>query len=246
MVQPRLPTFSELSIQLETLLETFLDKLFARWASGHVQPLELARRLVRAMEDGQAVNTEGRLVAPNHYCIYLSPDDYASLGGDESAQQLADELATHLRRIAHQVGLALDPAVQLLPDPGVLPGLSRVEAHWCRTTVSPLEYTTETPPVSGLLSPSISGWYLVSADRRYGLDRAVLNLGRALDNHIIIEDLRVSRHHAQLRYRDGSWLLFDLDSSFGTCVNGTRIRESIVGSGDTISLGGVEFKLLLV
>ena len=66
-----------------------------------------------------------------------------------------------------------------------------------------------------------------------------INLGRRLDNHIIIDDPRVSRNHAQLRLRFGHYVVYNLGSTGGTFVNGQRIEECVLRPGDVISLGGV-------
>ena len=82
--------------------------------------------------------------------------------------------------------------------------------------------------------------FLVLDDgRSYPLVQAVINIGRMLDNHLVIDDPRVSRHHAQLRVVQGHFVLFDRNSTGGIFVNGHRITETILYPHDTISLGGV-------
>jgi pSer/pThr/pTyr-binding forkhead associated (FHA) protein len=60
-----------------------------------------------------------------------------------------------------------------------------------------------------------------------------------LDNHIVLDDPRVSRNHAQLRIIKDQFTLFDLNSSGGTFVNGQRTNQSVLHPGDVISLAGV-------
>ncbi len=67
-----------------------------------------------------------------------------------------------------------------------------------------------------------------------------VTIGRGLDNDIILEDTRVSRKHAQLRYRQRRFWLTDLGSTNGTFVNGERISERALRDGDVVSLGGLE------
>jgi pSer/pThr/pTyr-binding forkhead associated (FHA) protein len=70
------------------------------------------------------------------------------------------------------------------------------------------------------------------------LAQAIINIGRRFENHIAIDDPRVSRYHAQLRVVDGRFVLLDLNSSGGTYINGMRISKSILYPGDEISLAG--------
>jgi pSer/pThr/pTyr-binding forkhead associated (FHA) protein len=60
-----------------------------------------------------------------------------------------------------------------------------------------------------------------------------------LDNHLILDDPRVSRAHAQLRAVQGHYVLFDLNATGGTYVNGQRITQYTLKPGDVISLAGV-------
>ena len=71
------------------------------------------------------------------------------------------------------------------------------------------------------------------------LTEAVINIGRKLENHIIIDDPRISRQHAQLRAVNGHFMLFDLNSTGGTFVNGKRTSQILLYPGDVISLAGV-------
>jgi pSer/pThr/pTyr-binding forkhead associated (FHA) protein len=68
----------------------------------------------------------------------------------------------------------------------------------------------------------------------------ITNIGRRLENTIVIDDLRVSRSHAQLRLVDGQYVLYDLNSTGGTFINEQRVMQATVYSGDVISLAGVK------
>jgi pSer/pThr/pTyr-binding forkhead associated (FHA) protein len=76
--------------------------------------------------------------------------------------------------------------------------------------------------------------------REITLARPVVNIGRRIDNHVVLDDTRVSRRHAQLRLRQGRYVLFDLGSSRGTTVNGQKVEECMLQKGDRVSFGGVE------
>jgi pSer/pThr/pTyr-binding forkhead associated (FHA) protein len=72
------------------------------------------------------------------------------------------------------------------------------------------------------------------------LESTLLSIGRGLDNDIILEDTRVSRHHAQLRYKTRRFWVTDMNSTNGTYINGERISEADLRHGDVLSLGGLE------
>ena len=85
----------------------------------------------------------------------------------------------------------------------------------------------------------LNAFFVIDGVKIYPLVRAVINIGRRLENDLVIDDPRVSRNHAQLRAVEGNYVLFDLNSTGGTFVNGSRISETIIYPNDSISLGGV-------
>ena len=70
----------------------------------------------------------------------------------------------------------------------------------------------------------------------------MINVGRRIDNQIILEDAHVSRTHAQLRVRDRRFVLFDLGSTGGTQVNGRKVKQHILRPGDVITIA--DFRLV--
>ena len=71
------------------------------------------------------------------------------------------------------------------------------------------------------------------------LNQPVISIGRAPENDLVISDLRVSRQHAQLRAVNGHFVVFDLDSTGGTSLNGQPVLQHLLSPGDVISLAGV-------
>ncbi|MEA2678090.1 MAG: transport system ATP-binding/permease protein [Chloroflexota bacterium] len=69
------------------------------------------------------------------------------------------------------------------------------------------------------------------------LTERTISIGRDTTNNITLDDLTVSREHAQLRLVPGQAELIDLGSYNGTFVNGVRIRRSAVADGDIIGIG---------
>src|SRR5688572_17042207 len=74
----------------------------------------------------------------------------------------------------------------------------------------------------------------------FPLTESVVTIGRRLGNTLVIDDSRVSRLHAQLRAINSRYVLFDLESSGGTFLNGRKINQAVVYPGDVISLAGVD------
>lgn len=81
--------------------------------------------------------------------------------------------------------------------------------------------------------------FLVIQNQVFPLTREVTLIGRRLTNHLVVDDRRVSRMHAQIRSINNQFLLVDLNSTGGTFVNGEKIYQIALYSGDQISLAGI-------
>lgn len=74
--------------------------------------------------------------------------------------------------------------------------------------------------------------------------RTHVRIGRAPDNDVVVDDLLVSRLHAEMTLRgDGTWELVDLESDNGTFVNGRRIDRKVLDALDVVTLGHHAFRL---
>jgi pSer/pThr/pTyr-binding forkhead associated (FHA) protein len=65
----------------------------------------------------------------------------------------------------------------------------------------------------------------------------VLTIGRHPESDIFLDSAKVSRHHARIERRNGSFIIHDLDSLNGTWLGGERIQEKALANGATIQIG---------
>jgi pSer/pThr/pTyr-binding forkhead associated (FHA) protein len=83
------------------------------------------------------------------------------------------------------------------------------------------------------------------AGSRFVLETDVVRAGRHPDSDIFLDDVTVSRRHAEVARESGGWVLRDVGSLNGTYVNRQRIEESIgLGNGDEVQIG--RFKLVFL
>ncbi len=68
-------------------------------------------------------------------------------------------------------------------------------------------------------------------------DQEELLVGRHPDCDIVLTHSTVSRRHARLSFRDGSWILQDLDSTNGTTINNARVVRCQLLPGDHVVIG---------
>lgn len=106
---------------IEQKIEGMVEKTFGRMFRSTLQPVELARRLAREMEDHKTVSVS-RVYVPNQYTVYLSPADRRQFSSYESA--LVVELGSYLEAHARSEGLSLlsMPRIRLETDSDLRPG----------------------------------------------------------------------------------------------------------------------------
>jgi hypothetical protein len=224
--------------RLEARVERLVEGTFARLFAGRLHPREVALALARAMEDQAAPTAAGPGRAPEMYRVRLNTRDAAALLAAEPA--LAARLADELIVLARESGLSLTrrPEVEIVADPAVAAHAVVVEAAGEAFLEGGTQASTPIGQRPAAPEPAPCAFVIVDGRRHVTLDQPLLTVGRRRDNHIVIEDSRVSRVHCQIRRRYGRWVVFDLGSSAGTQVNGEAVAECVLRPGDVISLAG--------
>lgn len=228
--------------RLEHGLRRLLEGRLSRWLGARTQPVDLAKRMADHMDDHRVIGA-GRVYVPNNYRAYLAPRTLADFAGTQSVLQ--EDLAAFLDAHARDRGYELVGRVRvsLLADPAVRGEDFRVEADLVDRAggqPGPGQGTQAIPVPSPAPGAGSRGLVVLAGSRRFAVPASgVSHVGRSLDNDVILDHPSVSRKHARLTPRAGSWLLEDLDSTHGTYVNGRRVSASLVRPGDQLRLGAV-------
>ena len=239
---------------LESKIAGLVEGTFSRMFRSEVRPVEIARKLTREMEENKSFSLS-RTYVPNEYRVFLSSRDRERFAGYETA--LADELAGYLLEHARRERLTLPsrPAIEFETDErlglgefGIQTGLvhpveekEEVAAPENdpsgRTMIysnagriaEPLEQRAQTRAETALL---------LMDGKRLLVGPAGVTLGRSRQCDVVLDDPNVSRQHAEIRPRGGSWVLTDLGSTNGSRLNGRTVEgPEVVRSGDEIELG---------
>ena len=246
---------------LESKIAGLVEGTFSRAFRSEVRPVEIARKLAREMEEHQS-SSLSRTYVPNEYRVFLSPRDRERFRGYESA--LADELAAYLLEHARRERMTLlaRPAIEFETDDRLGLGEFGIQSG----VVRPDEVAEEVPPpqaesgrtmvysTAGRLAEPLeerardrSHTALLLMDgRRLVVGPAGVTLGRSRQCDIVLEDANVSRRHAEVRPRGGSWVVTDLGSTNGSRVNGRTIEHpEVLKPGDELELGSTVLKFEL-
>lgn len=84
----------------------------------------------------------------------------------------------------------------------------------------------------------------VKAGSRYQLGDELTTIGRHPESHIFLDDVTVSRRHAEIRREGDAIMLHDVGSLNGTYLNRSRIDSAALRSGDEVQVG--KFKLVFL
>jgi hypothetical protein len=79
----------------------------------------------------------------------------------------------------------------------------------------------------------------------FEFDASEVSFGRGSENDVVVNDAGVSREHARIRNDGGAWKIRDLGSQKGTLVNGRKVEEATLRTGDVIVVGPVSFRFTL-
>lgn len=221
---------------VEARLQALIESSVALFARGDAQH-RLAHELIEAARQNLTTGADGRQVAPNQYTVYLNPD---SLAYWQAHRDLLDSISQSFQQAAREYGVQFmdEPTIRLAPDPQLPFEGIRVAASNQQEGSGYTAAFTPVPTVQQNIIPQ-NAFLIVEGNRTFPLTQVVINIGRRPDNHLTLSDPRVSRSHAQIRAIRGQYVLFDLNSTGGTMVNGRRVHQCALKPGDVISLSGV-------
>jgi ABC-type multidrug transport system ATPase subunit/ABC-type multidrug transport system permease subunit len=142
------------------------------------------------------------------------------------------------------------------PEAEPEPAPSRDSESWWQPAQEPEPVPRDYAPRHGSGAPpqpvqpaaAVQAEMLPSVDRRptsrMPLPAKAMRIGRVPDNDVVLSDLNVSRHHAELRKSPtGQYEIVDLGSHNGTFVNGQRVTKQVLTEQDLVSIGSSTFRL---
>ena len=257
--RPRLTLMAVLRT-IESKIEGLFEGVFGRAFRTHVQPIELARKLVKEMDDHRSVSVS-KVYVPNEYTVYLSPDDRKQFEGYEDALvgELQEYLAEHARR--EKYALLDSPSVLVAVDDDLAVGEFGIATRLVAGEGAPaadlppslpvdapaqtMIYKAPVPvepvaPDTPLPEPQREVVTLTVAGQTHEVTKTSVVLGRSREADVRVSDVNVSRRHAELRQDGAGYWIVDLGSTNGLELNGKRVDRARVRDGDRITLGSTE------
>jgi hypothetical protein len=243
---------------IEQKIEALVEGVFGRAFRTNVQPVELARKLVKEMDDHRTVSVS-RVYVPNEYTIYLSDHDRAQFQPYEDSLklELQDYLAEHARREGY--AMLSPPTVVLTTDSDLGLGVFGIATRMVQRGRRSAETPVPKPPSATMIyrpKPEEAAVAAAAAaedgetvrevaaltidGERRPIDKRVTVIGRSQDCDVQLADPNVSRRHAEVRQEETAFWIVDLGSTNGMEVNGRRLRQAKLEDGDRITIGSTE------
>ncbi|HEX6701263.1 MAG TPA: DUF3662 and FHA domain-containing protein [Gaiellaceae bacterium] len=241
---------------IEQRIEGVIEGVFGRAFRTNVQPVELARKLAKEMDDHRTVSVS-RVYVPNEYTVYLAPQDREQFSSYEGSllDELRDHLAEHARR--ERYAMLSAPRVLLETDDDLALGefgiatrmvqpkrgdAPRVPATPGQTMVykpAPPSVPTEAASPVELGIEPVRATLTVNG-RTHELEGRRAVIGRSKECDIQVADPNASRRHAELRREGDAFWVVDLGSTNGLDVNGKRTQRAKLADGDRVTIGTTE------
>lgn len=219
-----MPILRDFERRLGDLVEGF----FATTFRSGLQPVELAKRVMREMDANKTVGVR-EVWAPNRFAVTLSEDDAKRF--EQAEQALIGELTRVVRETAVERGWGLvgPPEIEFVVDDELIKGRFEIEASF-------VEGEEELAPLAGGQA-TLTLYEGGKATRTFSLNKPVVTLGRLPESDVIVPDAGASRQHARIGNANGEYVLTDLGSTNGTLVNDEAVQEQVLEDGDRITIG---------
>lgn len=224
-------------LRLESLLRRIVEEPFSWVSTGGLDPYGLAGHLLRVVAEQQE---DGKLVTT--ITVHVHP---TQLAGDETAHKALEQtVLSYVDLLAERTGqpLAFRPVIQIVADNSVGPRGARIETSDEALSMQPNSTAVFAKSARDDIAQAIveaDAFLIVQGRQHISLQRPVIRIGRRVDNDIVLDSAAVSRHHAQLQWRDNGYVLFDTSTHQRTWINGEPVREHRLQSGDVVALSDV-------
>lgn len=226
--------------QLEVKLQKLVEDQLAGILPGLRLEDRIIQRLATAVKENIVQQKDDRAIAPNQFTLIVATDTSPMW----KEQSTIDALKNIITTASRDVGLKFvtQPMIHITTDDSFSAEEVRVIASHKLVPVGDTQGMQSAPGEDEAEEADNipeNAFLIVEGVKVHPLNASVVNIGRRLENQLVIDDPRVSRNHAQLRAIKGRFVLFDLNSTGGTFVNGQRTSQTVLYPGDVISLAGV-------
>ena len=226
--------------QLEAKIQRLVEDQLAGILPGVKLEDRVIQRLATAVRENVIQQKDDRAIAPNEFTLIVSTDTSPMWKEPSTIEALKKIISTAVRDVG--LKFTTQPSIIITTDDSFSAEEIKVVASHKLEPVADtqgMQLSTSSQDIEAGENIPENAFLIIEGVKVHALNQTVVNIGRRLENQLVIDDPRVSRNHAQLRAIKGRFVLFDLNSTGGTFVNGQRTSQTVLYPGDVISLAGV-------
>jgi hypothetical protein len=224
------------------LLEAHLRGLFEdglyKLTNSKDSQFNIIEQLSQVIQDNLVETDDERVFAPDRY-LFLIPE--AQMSDWQAQPDIPGQIAEKLRSLGRLSDFQFLSQPQIQVD--ALPQGQGTEIVIQASFSSPV---TDLPDTAAMeqseKAPSMTvlpanAFLVVGGRSNFPLETPIINIGRHSDNDLVLDDLHVSRHHAQIRAINKRYVVFDVGSTAGILINGKKISQATLRPGDVLKVG---------
>lgn len=236
--------------QIEGLMENVIEGVFRRNIKRPLQPIEVGKKLISAMEAQKRVSIANTYV-PNYFKVHLHPDQV------DEFKTLQNTLIQELKGVLYQkaekeyLSFIGNLRIEFHEDQSLNSGIIAVEAYFLEESLdSTGEFKLSSKQLLNVQTQVFNKRESTivkfpSFLMKNGKDRACFELqeyrnysiGRSPKCDFVIDDHNISRIHAWIEFVNNQWYMKDHDSTNGTFINEEKISKVLLVHGDQVRIG---------
>lgn len=226
------------------LIEAHLRALFEdglyKLTNSEDSHFNLIGQLTKVIHANLEENNKGVIYAPDRF-TFLIPED--QLTAWQTQQDVLNQIVEKLESLGRMDGFHYLTRPQILlealvgsSESGIViqAGFSSPITNLPDTAAMEQPDTAESPT----LLPA-NAFLVIGGRSNFPLETPIINIGRHSDNDLVLDDLYVSRHHAQIRAINKHYVVFDVGSTGGILLNGRKVTQATLRPGDVLKIGTV-------
>ncbi|RMG92546.1 MAG: DUF2662 domain-containing protein [Chloroflexi bacterium] len=222
--------------KFEAIAQRLIEGSFNRLFGGRLDLHEVAVQVARVLDEMQSAKDDQQVTG---LIVHLNPDDYETVL--QSDEDPAATLKAYVVQLARQDGRVLPKELEVVvkEDTAVSAGGIQVHPRLSSPQDEPTTQIIQHEAIHEEVFAALrarDAYLIVDGKRHISLNQPLVTLGRRVDNDIVLDSPTVSRLHAQIRWRYGRFVLYDVSNRGRTFVNGEPVTEYVLHPGDVIAL----------
>lgn len=222
--------------RVENIIRRVMEEPFTWLGSGMLDPFQLAAHLSRSYDE-----QIGNGPLPNLFIIRINPNDARVLR--ESIPNIEKQLSDYvlLMTARRDIHLTEAPRVQIESDSEIKERSARIESavEEGEGIIETAVYQVDAIDPTRDAIREADAFLILQGRQHVPLDRPIIYIGRRAENDIVLDLPSISRQHAQIRWRNDHFVIYNVSGHGRTLVNGEPVHEHTLYPGDVIALSEI-------